>query len=76
MFALLADDARGELHIGGWFFRAGAQESSYYALWQRTPSWTVLGGATGLALWAQGWVVDAAGPQGVTASQGLWLRTP
>jgi len=157
VFALLADDVRGELHVGGWYFDNGNQDDDYYSLWQNTPSWTdvgtglgsarrtprlsgdgsllpgartrwqlssalestpalfvlgfqninqpLLGGtlipsadavlfsptdaigtaslqmawpgfATGLQIFAQAWVLDAGGPQGVTASNGVWLRSP
>jgi hypothetical protein len=33
-------------------------------------------GFAGMQIFVQAWVVDAAGPQGVTASQGIWLRAP
>ncbi|MCA8952343.1 MAG: hypothetical protein KDE27_22730 [Planctomycetes bacterium] len=47
VFALLGDDARGELHVGGWYLQNGAQDDGYYSLWQDTPTWTDLGNALG-----------------------------
>jgi hypothetical protein len=156
VFALLADDARGELHVGGWYSQNGSQDDSFYSLWQNTPAWTEVGqglgnprrtpylrgdgsllpgartrwslssaqesspaafvlgftradqpllGAVlvpnpeavlivgtdpigtatlqvpwpplaGLQVFAQGLVLDATGPQGITASNAVWLRAP
>jgi len=63
--ALLADDVRRELHIGGGFFRTGAIDSDYYGLWQAAPAWTELGGAVGSArrtpsLWGEGSLLPSA----------------
>jgi hypothetical protein len=155
--ALHADDARGELLVGGWFFRIGTADAGYVGGFEATPFWTDLGQALGNArrtpklsgddrlvasartrwrlssaeenslgvlamgtsavnlplfggilvpsldatallvtdtigtaafelqwpgplpgvqVWAQAWVLDATGPQGFTASNGLWLRAP
>ena len=49
VFALLPDDLRGELHVGGWFFRIGNRDSSYYGRWQQAPIWTVSGQPLGSA---------------------------
>lgn len=46
-FALLADDARGELHVGGWYSENGSQQDAHYSLWQTTPSWTDVGQGIG-----------------------------
>ena len=155
VFALLADDLRGELHVGGWYSKNGNQDDSYYSLWQSTPAWTTVGsglgtprrtpalrgeglllpgsraswrlssarenapavlalgaqridqpllggvlvprpdvvvplptdgigtatlqvtwqGWAGVQVYAQAWTLDPAAPQGVSASDGLWLRS-
>ncbi len=43
VFALLADDARGELHAGGWYFSTGGIDTGYYGVFQTTPFWTDVG---------------------------------
>ncbi|MBL9076138.1 MAG: hypothetical protein JNL08_01460 [Planctomycetes bacterium] len=47
VFALLADDARGELHVGGWITAIGGRDAGYYGLWQNVPFWTTTGQALG-----------------------------
>lgn len=157
IFALLADDARGELHAGGWYSRIGSMDCGHLGVFEATPFWTDLGsalpgaqrtpsltgdgrlfpgsrtrwrlssavanglavfatggapanvplfggtlvpspdillgaltdgigtatlqfawpgGASGFQAWTQAWVLDATGPQGFTASNGVWLRAP
>ncbi|HEX5051725.1 MAG TPA: hypothetical protein VFZ65_08140 [Planctomycetota bacterium] len=157
IFALLADDARGELYAGGWYSRIGTNDAGYFGVFENTPFWTdtgaslasprraprlsgdgrllagssarwrlssaqesslgvlamgtssvnvpVFGGVLvpspdvlallvtddigtaavtlpwpgplpGFQAWAQAWLLDANGPQGFTASNGVWLRAP
>jgi trimeric autotransporter adhesin len=157
IFALLADDARGELLAGGWYFLIGTQDAGHLCAFEAQPFWTdggaplanarraprltgdgrllpgartrwrlssatenslgvfvagaaridvpmfggvlvpspdalllwvtdAAGTATfelpwpgplpGASLWTQGWVLDPTGPQGFTASNGVWLRAP
>jgi hypothetical protein len=43
IFALLADDARGELHAGGWYGHIGTQDAGYLGVYQVAPFWTDVG---------------------------------
>lgn len=45
IFALLADDARGELFAGGWYSQIGADDAGYLGVFESAPIWTDLGGA-------------------------------
>jgi hypothetical protein len=45
--ALHADDARGELLVGGWFFRIGTADAGYVGAFEPTPFWTPGGGELG-----------------------------
>ncbi len=41
--ALLADDARGELHVAGWFNRIAGMPSMNYGVWHRSLPWRDIG---------------------------------
>jgi hypothetical protein len=49
VFALLPDDARGELLAGGWYFRIGALDAGYLGAFESTPYWTPVGAGLGNA---------------------------
>ena len=43
IYALLADDARGELYAGGWYGSIGTADAGYLGVHQVTPYWTDVG---------------------------------
>lgn len=45
IYALLADDARGELHAAGWFAHTGTSDAGHIAVFENAPFWTDVGQA-------------------------------
>lgn len=43
VYALLPDDARGELLVGGWFFQIGGMDSPYLAAFEPNAFWSAAG---------------------------------
>jgi hypothetical protein len=77
--ALLADDARGELHVGGGFWRTGGLDADGYGLWQAARAWSDAGGALGSPrrtpiLWGDGSMLPGASTRLVVTS--AQERTP
>ncbi|HEX6811283.1 MAG TPA: hypothetical protein VF384_06650 [Planctomycetota bacterium] len=49
IFALLADDPRGELLAGGWYGQVGSGDAGYLCAFESVPFWTDVGQAVGNA---------------------------